>query len=74
MLRILVVNKNHYKGKLYEQNWQGNDMKLRGKISSTRSCMDRNSKYIVRIIYCSVNLRDVILIKVTVKKRYVNSP
>lgn len=36
--------------------------------------MDRNSEYIVRIIYCSVNLRDVILIKVTVKKRYVNSP
>lgn len=31
LLRILVVNKNHYKGKLYEQNWQGNDMKLRGK-------------------------------------------
>lgn len=31
LLRILVVNKNHYKGKLYEQNWQGNDMKLRRK-------------------------------------------
>ena len=35
--------------------------------------MDGNSEYIVRIIYRSVNLRDVILIKVTVKKRYVNS-
>ena len=26
-----MVNKNHYKGKLYEKNWQGNGKKLREK-------------------------------------------
>ena len=35
-------------------------MKLRAKkISRTRDCMGRYSEYIVRITYCTVNLRDI---------------
>ena len=51
LLRILMVKKNHYKGKLQEENWQDNGKKLREK--------NLKNKEFVRIIYCSVNLRDI---------------